>query len=111
MRHKFVTEKRFVPKCATLFATSRPSKPKTDLAAPRKAPQHGFKGFSFSKEASGQHNMSDSDAPPRAEGERQARAECEAANSPLHFFQQRPGAAPPPLAAPPQLTDKVDDGR
>ena len=55
--------------------------------------------------------MSDSDAPPRAEGERKARAEGEAVNSPLHFFQQRPGAAPPPLATPPQPTDWVDDGR
>ena len=105
------SQKWLVPKCVTLFATCRPSKPKTDLATPREAPQLGSKGFSFSKEASGQHNISDSDAPPRAEGERQARAEGEAANSLLNFFRQRPGAAPPPLAAPPQLTERVDDGR
>jgi hypothetical protein len=55
--------------------------------------------------------MSDGDVPPRAEGDRTGRAEGEAANSLLNCFQQRPGATPPPQAAPPRQVENTDGGR
>ena len=93
------------PKCVISSATFSPSKPKSALAAPREAPQLGFKGFSFSKEAIGQHNMSDSGAPPQAKGGGQAVGRRDAANSLLQFLQPKPGAAQPPPAVPPRPTD------
>ena len=99
------------PKCVTLSATFSPFKPKTVLTAPREAPQLGFKGFSFFKEASGQHNMSDSGAPPQAKGGEQAGDRRDAANSILKFFQPKAGAAQLPPAAPPRPTEATGDGR
>ena len=92
MRHTFATENGFFPKANAPFL-SQPFGPPSQKQTPERLerrPSSASMDFHSPSATGGQHNMSDGDAPLRAEGGRQGRAaEGEAGNNSLLIFSNK----------------------